>query len=225
MTNTYTTLSLVQAEIRADTAFSSSTTPTADQVTTWIEEASKEVELRTNQLFASTVVTSQYFDYDGDEIFRFPQVPLLSIETFRYNINDNAQTPSWVTLQEGLGYNYLLYLEEAEAEFISGANATNKVTPLSGKKKFCIDYTYGYASTPLEVQRLTTLMVAKRVIYSLVNSQANVEGGDIQVGTIRVSDPSNYSLGYVKSISSEVDDLFNKLGLQFKNYRIMRSYA
>ena len=224
MVNTYTTATLVEAEIRADSIFSTSTIPTLSQVTTWIQEASADIELAANQVFASTAVTSDYLDYDGDLVFRLPKAPLLSVDEIRYNQSTVNSTPSWLTLQAGEGYNYLTYLQEGEVEFIAGSNATNKIIPNPGKRKICASYTYGYTSTPLGVQHLATLMVAKRVIGTLVSSQANVEGGDIQVGTIRVSDPSNYSLSYLKSMNDEIRDLMGKLGLDTKVFRMGRVY-
>lgn len=224
MVNSYTTAALVAAEIRADTAFSSTTTPTLASVQNWIEEESKMIEIKSGQVFGSTVESSIYFDYDGSGIFRVPKTPVISITGLEYNVNSNNTTSSWVTLQDGYGYNYLTYKDEGEVEFIGGANATNKVSPIAGKKNIRLTYTYGYSSTPLEIQKLCSLLVAKRVILTLINSQGNTEGGDIQVGTIRVSDPSNYSLGYLKSMNQEIDALFSNIGQGLNTFRMTRNY-
>jgi hypothetical protein len=127
-------------------------------------------------------------------------------------------------LEGGFGKNYLLYEDVGEVEFINGNNATNIVVPRSGKKRLRASYVYGYAVVPLEIQRLTTLLVAKRVIMSLASSQSNTEGGSIQVGTIRVSDPSNFSVNYLKSLNQEVSDLFGSIGQGLKVFRYDRVY-
>lgn len=225
MANSYCTPEMVEAELRVETVFGSDTIPSLESVNRWIEEESKIVDLKCNSMFGSTSVTDELFDYDGDSIFRFPFSPLISVDKVEYNKNSNtASSEDWVVLEEGTGKNFLVYLDEGELKFINGNNATYKGKVMSGSKRLRISYTYGYSSTPLEVQRLTTLSVAKRVIMSLASSQSNTEGGDIQVGTIKVSDPSNYSVNYLKSVNSEVDDLINKIGYGFNVFRYTRVY-
>lgn len=214
--NEYTTTSLVQAEIRASTAFTSDTLPTLAQVTNWIQEVSREVEIVTGNIFASTVVSSEYQDYDGDSIIRFNHYPIISVQKVEYNQGTNT-TPDFIELTTGFGNDLLLYENEGELEFIN--------TPKSeGKKRLRLSYTYGYASTPLEVQRVATLLAAKRVIMSLQNSQGNSEGGDVQIGTIRVSEPSNYSANYIKNLDAEVNASVDNLLSKYKTFRLNRLY-
>jgi len=52
----YISPSDVEAEIRADNAFSASTTPTKSEVEQWIEEASDEKVLKSSGLITRTVV-------------------------------------------------------------------------------------------------------------------------------------------------------------------------
>lgn len=222
--NAYTTATLVEAEIRAANVFSSSTTPTLSQVNTWIDEASREIDSMTGQVFASTAISSTYVDYDGSGILRLGHAPILSMTELLYNVNSVTAASSMVALEEGYGKNYLLYGDEGELEFINGNNATNKYVPQKGKKKFVASYSYGYATVPATVQHLATLMVAKRVILSLINSQANTEGGAISVGTIRIEDPSVFSTNYIKTLSSEIDILREQIKAKFKVFRQVRVY-
>lgn len=226
MVNTYTTATLIEAEIRASAVFSTSSEPTLDQVNNWIEEESKVIEVKSGMIFSSTAVTSEYHDYNntGENIFRFPHSPLLSVDKIEYNVHSNNVAASWVELETGRGYNYLEYLDEGEIEFIGGNLATNKTYPQYGKQRLRVGYTYGYSTTPLDVQKLATLLVSKRVINTLLTSQANTEGGSIQVGTIRVSDPGNYSVGYIQNLSNDITNLYNDIGQSFKTFRITRVY-
>jgi len=224
MANTYTTATNVEAELRAENAFSSSTTPTLSQVNNWIEEESRVVELRTNTIWGSTLASSTYFDYDGADIFMFPQTPINSITKLEYNVNANGLTPSWVTLEEGFDKNYLLYSDEGEVEFINGQNSTYKIKPKAGKKRLRISYSYGYATTPLQIQKITTKQVALRVASTLLASQANTEGGSIQVGTIRVADPSNYGVTWFNSQRSDIDNIYKDIGQELKVFRLSRRY-
>lgn len=222
--SSYTTAALVQYEVRASAAFSSSTTPSLETVNNWIDEESALLESMTDEVFSSVAATNILIDYDGCGILRVPIIPLISVQTLQYNENSHNEAASWVTLQEGNGYNYSVYADEGELEFISGTLATNKITPRAGKKRFKLSYTYGYSPVPSEIQRLVTLMVAKRVINSLISSQANSEGGDIQVGTIRVSDPSSFSVNYIKSLNNEIETSLANIGRKFKTFRLNRVY-
>jgi hypothetical protein len=224
MVNEYCTPGMVAAELRLEEEFGFDTFPSDDDVERWIQEESRIVDIRTGQVFSSTVVSSSLLDYDGGDVFRFPHSPLISLTSLEYNKNHISVEPEWLLLEGGFGKNYLLYEDVGEVEFINGNNALNIVVPREGKKRFRASYVYGYAVVPLEIQRLTTLLVAKRVIMSLASSQSNTEGGSIQVGTIRVSDPSNFSVNYLKSLNQEVSDLFGSIGQGLKVFRFDRVY-
>lgn len=215
---------MVEAELRLETEFDVDTYPSLESVERWITEESRIVELKCGSVFGSTLASSSVFDYDGEDVFRLPFSPLISVGKVEYNKNHISIEPEWITLEEGYGKNYLVYLDEGEVEFINGNNASNVIKPVPGKKRLRITFTYGNVSTPLEIQRLVTLLVSKRVIMSLASSQSNTEGGSIQVGTIRVSDPSNYSVNYLRSLNDEVKDLLGSIGQGFKVYRPMRVY-
>jgi len=221
MTN-YCTIDDVNGELR--TTLTSSTLPTSTLATSWIFDASSEIDLISDNLYSSNIVSSTYLDYDGSGILRTPNSNLLSVDLLKYNGNAIGYTPNWYTLEEGYDKNFLLYSDEGELEFISGINSTNKIMPLSGNKKFCISYTHGSTNYPNYIKRLCTLMVTKRTIISLINSQANSEGGAIQVGTISISDPSMFSVNYVKSLDNEIKDLQSKIGLDLKVTRNTRMY-
>lgn len=220
----YTTASLVAVELKAAAAFSSSTEPTLSTVSNWIAEESRYIDSLTNSVFSEVTASSEVHDYDGSGIFRFPCSPLTEVTTVEYNENGPGDSPSWLTLQSGEGYNYLEYLDEGEIEFIHGINATNKLTPARGKRKFRLTYTKGYATVPGTIQKLATKLVTKRIIESLINSQSNTEGGDIQVGTIRVSDPSNFSVNYVKQMNADIKQYIADIGQEFTVFRTTRVY-
>jgi hypothetical protein len=220
----YTTPTLVEGELRLTSQFSSSTFPSLLTVRQWIEEESKIVELETGQLFSSTVVSSEYLDYDGNGVLRLQNIPILSLTSVQYNIYSTGMVPSWVSLTEGFDKEFISDTELGEIEFIPGVNRTVKMTPTSGRKKFCVSYIHGFSTPPLEIQKLCTLQVTKRILMSLTSSQANTEGGEIQIGTIRITDPSNYSIGYLKSLNEEIKSLIQSIGQGWQNYRLNRVY-
>lgn len=216
---TYTTLSLIQAEIGCD-AITASTTPSSSQVETWISEVEDIIDITAGTIFSTSLVSSEYVDYDGSGVILMPEHPITSVDEIRYNRQDiTSSTPNWVTLQEGYGKNYITYNDFGEVEFINGNGATNIVTPQAGKKKLCLSYHWGHTTVPLEIQRLATLMVSKQIINQLINQQANTLGGEVSVGPITVKDPSNFSIGQIKCINQEIDSLMSQIGQKFKTYR------
>lgn len=224
MVSSYSDLTLVQSELRTSTSFSSSTTPTAATVNTWIDQESSQIDNKTGNAYASTTESSVFLDYDGTGTLLLEHTPLLEISELRYNQASSGATEDWVTLEEGTDKNYMVYLDEGEVKFIAGLNPTTKITPKAGYKKFCVTYKHGYSQVPGFIEKLVTKKVAHRVIGSLANSQTNTEGGDIQIGVIRVAEPGDFSLNYIKGLTQEIKELESELGLNFKTYRSTRNW-
>lgn len=220
----YTTPALVQAELRVDTTFGSTTVPSLDTVNNWIDEESRYIDTITNSVYSTTTVSSTYVDYDGEGRLRFPNAPLISITKVEYNINSIGMASSWIELEEGFDKDYISYLDLGEIEFVKGINSTNKVFPISGVKKFRLSYLHGIALVPADIQKLATLLVAKRTLLSLANSQANTEGGSIQIGTIQITDPTTYGINYINTLTAEIKDYTATIGRGFKTYRPTRVY-
>lgn len=223
MVSSYTNTSLVQAELRLSTEFSADTFPTDDTVNIWINQASRQVELMSNTIFTSTAVSSQLFDWPGiSTVLNLPVSDLISITKVEENINGPGVAPSWTTLREGMDTDYIVYPDYNEIEFVRGVNSvyqSRNIYPVNGKQKLRISYTYGYATTPLEVQYLTTLLVAKRVIQSLGMYQANTKMGQVTVGPVSVADPSQFSINYMKFLNDEITKLSEDIAVRYKTFK------
>lgn len=220
MANEYTTPALVAAEIRASTAFSSSTIPTLATVTTWIQEASRQIELMSNNVFSSTTVSSQLFDTTGTTpIVNLPVSNVISIDKVEYNINGAGVAPSWVACSEGYDKDYITYNDYAEIEFVKGQSSAIPTLLDRGKQRLRLSYTYGFTTTPLEVEQLCTLLVAKRCIRSLASYQANTKMGEVTVGPVSVADPSMFSINYIKYLNEEIDRLQEEIALKYKTFK------
>lgn len=221
----YTTAAYVQSEIRSTTAFSSSTIPSDTDVSRWIYEASREIDLLTNQSYISNVVTNQVLDYSGmSPIFSVPISGLISVEKVETNVTSYGATPSWVTLTEGVDYDYTVYLDSNEIQFNIGANSTLHSYPRAGYRSIRLSYTYGSTNVPYEIEHLATLMVAKRAVSTLVNFQANSLMGEVTVGPVSVTDPSQFSINYMKGLGDEITRLKDGLGLGFKVFKFPKMY-
>ena len=213
----YTTPELIRQEIRAENPFSESTYPNLDTVNEWITQAESEIDMRTGNSYSQTSVTDKVFDWEGfDNILRTEDV--MSSVVLSYNDQAAGETPSWTLKTEDI--DYYVYGDVGEVEFVP-----SKFKPLSGKKRFKLSYTKGSSSVPAVIERLCTLMVSQRVVQSVIQEQAySNSGGEVQVGTIKVGNPSNFSVEGFKKNNEEIERLFRLVVGDRKFNRISRAY-
>jgi hypothetical protein len=214
----YTTVALVSEELNGLT-INSSTIPSSTSVQTWISQADSQINMRTGKVWESTVASSVLFDSNGTRYFRFPQAPVISISTFEYEQNGlGAESESWVSLTEGRNEDYILYVMDGEIQFTG-----KSVYPVYGKQNIRTTYTYGYSTTPAYIQRLSTLMVASRIIETIINDSASEGGGSVTVGNISITDPGTFGVSYLNSMKEEMASLWNEIG-DTEVYRPSRVY-
>lgn len=214
----YTTTSEISAELGGYT-INESSTPSSTVVSGWITEAEAYINERTGMIFSSNAYSNEYYDYDGSGFLKLNKNPIISITKLEYEANGlDSDSDNWITLTEGRRStnSYIIYKEDGEIEF----HGVTK--PTYGYQNIRVSYTAGYATVPYYIKRLTTLIVAKRVIMSVLNSSASEVGGSVSVGTISVSDPSAFGHNHIKSMTDEINDLFKTCSL--KNYNITRNY-
>jgi len=215
----YTTVTKISEELNGFTLDASST-PTSTTVSSWIDEADAEIDARTGNVWSSNVESSEYYDYDGSGILRVTNTPIISVTELQTERNGiDATSSDWDTLYEGRlsTKDFIVYKDEGEIVF----HGTQK--PYAGNQNICVSYTYGYETTPYTIQRLSTLMVANRVINTIINGSGSEEGGAITVDVISISDPSSFSLNAIKSNKNKINDLINSVG-SLKTYKTSRSY-
>jgi len=199
----YTDYTLVSAELNGVT-IGSTTVPSSTTVENWISEVESEINLRTGKIWTSSVVTDQILDYDGSGYIKLPVNPVLAVSTLSYEEKGlGASSESWVSLTEGRTNDYIFYVADGEIELTGKGDV-----PGRGKQNIKITYTKGYADVPSYIQRLATLMAARRFIQSVVQGTAKDEGGSITVGNISITDPSNFSAGQVRDMDKEIEEIF-----------------
>jgi len=214
MTRKYTDLTKVSAELNG-LSIVSSTIPSSTSVDLWIEEASAEIESKTNRVFSS-VSFDEYIDYKGGDEIRISYTPILSLSSVSYDDQGLGNAANWTLLTEGQANDYIYYDKEGVIKLIEHDIP-------NGFKNVRVQGYYGTSSTPLDVQKLATLLVAKRVIGTIVQGQSTDEGGEITVDVITIKDPSTFSLSNLNRINTEIDNLYSNLsGGKFKNYRFRR---
>lgn len=213
----YTNTDLISAELGGFT-LGTTTTPSEDDVAQWIKQAKSSIDSRTQMTFEPVTVTQELYDYSGDDyVLVLKGDPVLSITTLEYNDQNAGETPSWTAKTEDT--DFYLYGDYSEVEFIPG-----KFKPKSGKRRFRVTYKKGYSIVPDDIKELATKIVAKRVVDSVINSQASVAGGSVAVGTIRVEDPSNFSPAASRELQEDIDRLFDQVVGSFKVFRPTREY-
>ena len=213
----YTDYKKVSSQL-GGTTLTHTSTPNIADVNEWISEAEAEINERTGFIYSQVTFTDNIYDWEGnDDILRLP-FEIVSISSLSYNDQYAGETPSWTT--KTADEDYFVYGESSEIEFNN-----RKFKPLSGKKRFKVSGVKGKSEVPTIIQRLCTLMVANRVVETVVQNQAFANsGGDVQVGTIKVGNPSSFSISSVESRNREIERLFDKVVGDFKSYRIIRAY-
>ena len=214
----YTDINKVSAQLGGIT-ISSSSTPSSSDFLTWIDEADSEINLRTGNLYSSTLVSSEEYDWDndGDYILRLDNT-FSTVSELLYSSEAAGSTPVWVSKTENV--DFYTYGDNGEIEFIP-----SQFKPISGKRRFMVSYVKGSSSVPGYIQRLSTLMVAQRAVQTQVQNQAYANsGGDIQVGIIKIGSPSAFSMNNYNAMGREIDDIFNKIVGGNKFHRIKRFY-
>lgn len=219
----YTSTANVAAELGGVTIDGSST-PTSTTVDSWIADAKAEIDERSGMTFESTAITSsdyEYHDYDGSGYIFTKNFPIISVESVEFEtggIGGTAET--WVAYTEGRTVNdeFVVYKDLGAIKFHT---SDTRSMPLAGFQNARLEYTYGYSSVPANVGRLATLLVAKRYLTTVASKTASEEGGSVTVGTISVSDPTNYANARLKQYDEEIKQLFADLigTLKVRHYK------
>lgn len=225
----YTTETLVEGYLR--TTFDGTTTPSSTDIASWISWAEAEIDAKAQTTFGTAAVADEVYDYNEHTTWMTPEAlyfeeQVTREDSFRFLLHDTLQlknkpivsitsvykntaginsAESWQLLTSGAGGDYLSDLTNGRLIFIQN-------TPRYGLRSAKVSYVYGYSSVPAVVQRLATLLVAREVISSAINLTVNQEGGSVQVGPIRVTDPSDFSLGFMRSMNDEIESLWAKVG-------------
>lgn len=200
----YTTVDLISAELNGLT-INTSTTPSSSTVEGWIAEADAQIDLVTGRVWSSSVMSSAIFDSNGTHYFKFPEAPIIAVSTVEYDDKGlGADSESWTSLTEGRTNDFILYVQDGEIQWIT--------VPPKGYKNLRITYTKGYATTPVYIQRLSTIMVTKRIIETAINDSANEGGGSVSVGNISITDPSTFAVSHIRELASEIKEIYGSIG-------------
>ena len=232
-----TALYTTEANVSAITGtnYGTATTPTSTQISTFIDWASREVDMYTDTYFGTALVTQEVQDFDVNKAgadfpwgngmmqsqgrtasdyyltqnsFRLNNWPVISIGTAEYNTTYNASNAeSWTVMTEGTGGDFIANKD------IGKIILTGNVIPALGYRRFRFTYVHGHTSVPKTIERLTTLLVAKEIV-SLKQSASNISTiDDIRIGPIAIGKGGSSAIYNLRSINSEIESLMTKIGI------------
>lgn len=215
----YTTPTLVEAELKASAVFGASTSPTLTQVTTWIAEESAQIDNDSGRVYGSASY-SDTINYDGYDQITLKHAPIVDVTRVVYTIH-NLGTSNYALDNTAIeDTHYTVFEERGVIEVLSGWSKLKE-----GLKTVRVDYTAGYSTTPLEVQKLATKMVAKRVIDTTIENdlQQKSSGKSVSVGSISIVKSAEFGVNNYKNLGMEIKELQDKLSKgtgvhRFTNY-------
>ncbi len=206
MASAYTTAALVQAELATTEVFSTSTLPTADQVATWIAEESDKIDQLAGRTFTSTAY-SEDIDYDGEDIIALANAPVITVTSLLYSTSKLGSDTYSLSDTKTEDTDYTVYKDAGEIALLEGWS------PASGRKRMQVNYTAGYASTPLPVQNLATKKVAKRVIDTVMQKSVNESksGKSISVGSVSIVKAADFGVSQYTTLKDDIASLEDEI--------------
>jgi hypothetical protein len=203
----YTTSALVAAELRATQDFGSTTVPTLNELTVWIKEDAAEINNDAGQVYGSTSYT-ETFDYDGEERLVLRNAPIISVTNVLYSTSSLGTDTYSLSETKTEDTDYTVYNDTGEVAILF-----NNWSPLVGRKRIQATYDAGFTTTPLQIQKLSTKKVAKRVIDTLIEKDINEKksGKSVSVGSISIIKPADFGVAQYETLSNEIATLEGKL--------------
>ena len=212
----YTTLQNIQDEIKATAPFSSDTFPSQQAVQRWISEADAVINQLSGNMYAQSTYVEE-INYEGEDRIILKHAPIISVTSVEYSpyAIGTPDYPSYETKVEDT--DYTVFNEKGYIEPLASWS------PRSGSKQIKITYVAGYEDTPATIQMLSTKMVAKRVIDSVMAKDLNERqsGKSITAGSISIVKPSNYGVQSYKNLLVDIDEISKKLIEGTRTYRFI----
>lgn len=207
MTEKYVTVKIIEDELSAD--FTNTTDPSRSAVLRYIEEVQDRIDEYAGKQFSTQVVTDEVRDFDGQDYIVVPS-GTTSIQSIEYKVPPST---SWETLSPD---NYVFY---PEFDKVEKEAYTADAWPVGGQKVLRLSYTVGDDDNiPSYVKELARDMVVLRVIKKAMQQEAQVAGGGIQVGPIRLT-------GTPQSVVNRVSRLEKGIHQELNNLARSKAYS
>jgi hypothetical protein len=165
---TYSDITTVQQYL--GTTFDGTTSPTLVQVTGYIADADTEINNITGTVFGTPVSTEEIIsiDYQTDTFVTSKHPISGTVTVYKNTATDKFDTPVW---------------EEVDS-YNDRFKVKTKYTYV-GDRIVKLSYSYGFATTPPEVEYLATLLVAKKILSGESSGQGSISA--LGVGSISLT--------------------------------------
>lgn len=158
---TYCTASGVKAFINDSTAYDADDFPSDAEILELINMADNFIDYRTDRVWylASGV---EYYDHNGEEILLSRHFPIVSVTEL-------------AEIQSDFTYSALIETrntDNSDGFFIKDADSGQIYIsdPTSDLQAYRLTYQWGFSTTPKIIQRLSTYMVARDILFRLSSS-------------------------------------------------------
>jgi len=211
----YTTAAKIQEELRLSTAFGTTTLPTLNAVTSWIEEDSNHINDIGGRNYGDTQYT-EYIDYDGSERIQLEHAPIISVNSLLYSSAGALGTSAYALDDTQVeDTDFVVYTDRGEIKPLFQV-----WSPKEGDRRIYIDYNAGYAITPFTVQKLATKMVDSAIQNDITEKAT---GKSVSVGSISIVKAADVGVGQYKEIQMDIQSLKSELVkgtgiLRYTNY-------
>jgi len=189
---------LTNVEEFFNTTFSATTNPTVTQVNKYITDVDEEVNSISGTVFGTPVSNTEIVDVAGDsDIFVTEKYPIVTVTSVSKNTESDAfATPVWETVDN---YNDRFRI----------------VTKYKyhGQRILQLVYTYGFTTTPVEVEHLATLLVVNKILSG--NAVADSSTESISVGPISLT--NSIGVSQMVNLKEELKEYKRRVG-RYKNY-------
>lgn len=207
---------------------SDSSTPSIDTVQSYIDQAESKIELITKAKYNSLTVNNVIVSYDSDTsnpsassfdssgIRRIPgNFDLIDlgfnnvwkIENLYFNAAMPFDTPDWVAKTIGVGGQAVL--KNGRMQLIDPADS-----PRRGEYSMKVDVTYGVQDVPMQLKWVCTLMVSLQIMMGQQANHLTSSVGGLKIGDIEIKEPGTFTIGFIKTTQSMLQEELKALGDQ-----------
>jgi len=203
-----------------------SSTPSATEVSAYLDEATAWIDHITKTSYSSTTVENKIIDFTSDttvtsaasfdstsalnipapvDRIQLPDKDVVSLISCEFNSAPYTSAPEWVSQDIGYGQDVILI-----NDYIQVLSPTARPRAQIGSVR--ATYTKGRSSVPAHVRAICVYMTSLRVMEGAQSNSLTEAGGDIRVGDLEIDEPSGFSTSFIKQTQSSLDKQLDKLG-------------
>jgi len=190
-------------------SFDESSTPSTADITNMIAWEDAIIDKHTGTKFAATTVTDEILDGQGEQRFRLPKSPIISVTNFYEDTTGGlgATSTTWTERTEGRtnSDNFVILEDEGILHFHSNI-------PSAGVQNIKTTYVYGHSTVPAEVEYLSTLLVVRSIIKARAADSSYGNQSKVTVGPINVENKISDVKISIEQLDNEIEEAWQAIG-------------